>query len=61
MRGIRTEVVLDERDGMPAECALSLDNIRTIPKEFFRERITRLSIERMNDVCFALVLAAGCD
>ena len=61
IRGIATEVTLDERDGMPTECVLSLDNLRTIPKEYFRERITRLSSERMREVCRALALATGCD
>jgi len=32
--------MLDRRDGMPEECALSLDNLTTVPKERFRARIT---------------------
>lgn len=60
IREIPTEVVLDQRDGMPEDCALSLDNVTTMPKELFRERITRLSVERMTDVCRALSLASGC-
>jgi mRNA interferase MazF len=61
VRGILTEVVLDKADGMPGECALSLDNVRTLPKEFLRERITTLSAERMSEVCRALAIATGCD
>lgn len=61
VRGIATEVVLDIDDGMPSECALSLDNVRGIAKEFFRERITRLSADRMSEVCRALAVATGCD
>ena len=60
IRGIPTEVVLDRDDGMPSECALSLDNVTTIPKELFSARITRLSIGRMSEVCRALSLASGC-
>jgi mRNA interferase MazF len=60
IRQIPTEVVLDARDGMPTECALSLDNLTLVPKELFRERITRLSVERMSEVCRALTLASGC-
>jgi len=45
---------------MPAECALSLDNLTLVPKELFRTRITRLSVERMSEVCRALTLASGC-
>ena len=60
IRRIPTEVVLDTGDGMPEECALSLDNLTLVPKELFRARITRLSIERMSEVCRALALASGC-
>jgi mRNA interferase MazF len=60
VRGIPTEVVLDAGDGMPEDCALALDNVTLVPKELFRARITRLSIERMGEVCRALSLASGC-
>jgi mRNA interferase MazF len=60
MRQIPTQVVLEPADGMPEECALSLDNVTTIPKELFRTRITRLSVARMTEVCRALALASGC-
>jgi mRNA interferase MazF len=60
IRQIPTEVVLDTGDGMPEECALSLDNLTLVPKELFRIRITRLSLERMSEVCRALTLASGC-
>jgi mRNA interferase MazF len=60
VRGIPSEVALDEEDGMPEACALSLDNLTTVPKELFRARITRLSIGRMSEVCRALSLASGC-
>jgi mRNA interferase MazF len=60
IRQIPTEVVLDVGEGMPEDCALSLDNVTLVPKELFRTRITRISIERMNEVCRALALASGC-
>jgi len=60
VRQIPTEVVLDAADGMPEECALSLDNLTVVPKELFGARITRLSVERMSQVCRALALASGC-
>jgi mRNA interferase MazF len=61
IREIPTEVVLDRSDGMPEECALSLDNLTSVPAALFRERITRLSVDRMADVCRALALASGCN
>jgi mRNA interferase MazF len=60
IRRIPTEVVLDTAEGMPEDCALSVDSVTLVPKELFRTRITRLSIERMNEVCRALALASGC-
>jgi mRNA-degrading endonuclease toxin of MazEF toxin-antitoxin module len=45
---------------MPEVCALALDNLTLVPKELFRTRITRLSLERMTEVCRALGLASGC-
>jgi mRNA interferase MazF len=60
IRQIPTEVVLDASDGMPDDCALSLDNVTLVPKELFRTRITRLSVERMREVCRALEIASGC-
>lgn len=60
IRAIPTEVPLDTADGMPSECVLALDSLTSIPHEFFRERITRLSIGRMDEVCRALSIATGC-
>jgi mRNA interferase MazF len=60
IRGIPTEVVLDRDDGMPDACCVSLDNLTSMAQELFRERITRLSVARMNEVCRALSIAAGC-
>ena len=60
IRQIATEVVLDQSDGMPEECALSFDNLTNVPKELFSSRITRLSVERMSEVCRALARASGC-
>ena len=60
IRAIPTEVVLDKADGMPEECALSLENLTLVPKELFGSRITRLTVERMSEVCRALALASGC-
>jgi mRNA interferase MazF len=60
VRGIPTEVVLDEADGMPERCALSFDNVVTIPKSLFTERICRLGVDRLAEVCRALRAATGC-
>jgi mRNA interferase MazF len=60
IRGIPTEVCLDRADGMPKECAVSFDNLRTVPKVFLGEPITSLAGKRMHEVCVALAIATGC-
>jgi len=60
LRGIPTEVVLDKEDGMPQRCCLSFDNLVTMPKSLFVERICRLGTDRMYEVCRALGVATGC-
>jgi mRNA interferase MazF len=60
IREIPSEVRLGSRDGMPVECAVSLDDLRTVPRALLTEPITRLSGQRMHDVCRALGLATGC-
>jgi mRNA interferase MazF len=60
IRGIETEVQLGPADGMPVECAVSLDNLRTVPKALLTEPITKLEPERMDAICRALARATGC-
>lgn len=61
VRGIPTEVALGEDDGMPVECAISLDNIRTVPRALLTERLTALSGTKLRAICLALATATGCD
>ena len=60
VRGIPTEVLLGPDDGMPEACALSFDNLTTVPKALLTERITRLSPAQLAELCPALNVAAGC-
>jgi mRNA interferase MazF len=60
VRGIPSEVALSREDGMPADCALSFDNLATVPKALLTERITALAPERVHELCAALDVAAGC-
>jgi mRNA-degrading endonuclease toxin of MazEF toxin-antitoxin module len=43
---------------MPVECAVSLDNLRTVPQALLTESITRLDAERLDAICKALSRAA---
>jgi mRNA interferase MazF len=60
VRRIPTEVPLDGRDGMPASCALALDSVTVVRKAALGTRITRLTRERMAEVCAALEVAVAC-
>ncbi len=61
VRGIPTEVPLSPEDGLPRECAVSLDNVRAVPKVLLSDPIASLSGPRMHEVCRALAIATGCD
>jgi mRNA interferase MazF len=60
VRDIPTEVALGAEDGMPDECALSFDNLTTVPKALLTARITTLADARLREVCAALRVATGC-
>lgn len=59
-RGLPTEVSLDEADGMPQPCVVSLDNVVTAWRGHLTRRITTLGPERMAQVCEALKIAVAC-
>jgi mRNA interferase MazF len=61
VRGIPTELPLDEADGLPQPCVASLDNMQPLAAALLVERITQLGPERMQQVCSALAIATGCD
>lgn len=61
IRDIPTEVRLDADDGVPQECVISMDNLRTVSRSLLGEPITSLSGARMHEVCRALAAATGCD
>lgn len=59
VRAIPTEVLLGREDGMPRDCALSLDNLGPVHKALLTERITRLGPGKLGELCRALNVAAG--
>lgn len=60
LRGIATEVRLTRADGMPDDCALTFDNLTTVPKALLTERIVALGEPRLGELCDALRAATGC-
>ena len=60
MRGVPSEIVLTEADGMKHPCAVNLHNLVTISKGHVGRRVAMLSSERMREICAAVGFALGC-
>jgi mRNA interferase MazF len=61
IRGVPSEVVLSEEDGMKAPCAVNMHNAVTISQQRLGKRVARLDSVRMSEVCAALRFSLGCD
>ena len=60
IRGVSSELLLDEDDGMPRECVLSFDNLELISKRRFLEHQCTLYGERLDEACHVLAETTGC-
>jgi mRNA interferase MazF len=61
IRGLTTEVLLTEADGMPAACALNLDHLTLGQRNRFGSVLCRLPERRWPEVRRALLTACGFD
>jgi mRNA interferase MazF len=61
IRGVPSEVLLHEEDGMKAACAVNLHNAITVPQDRLGLRVAQLSSLRMREICTALRFSLGCD
>ncbi len=61
VRGVPSEVVLTEEDGMKTSCAVNLHNVVTVSLDRLGKRIARLSSARTNEICAAIRFSLGCD
>ena len=61
VRGVPSEVVLNEEDGMKAACAVNLHNAVTVVQDRLGKRVAHLSSLKMNEICAALRFSLGCD
>jgi mRNA interferase MazF len=57
IRNIPVEVNLGEESGLPKKCVMNLDTIITIRKELLTEKITDLSVEKLDEVNKAIKFA----
>ena len=60
IRGVPSEVLLTEADGMKGPCAVNLHNLVTVPKGHLGRRVAMLNSERLKEICGALGFALGC-
>jgi mRNA interferase MazF len=61
IRGLSSEVVLTEDDGMPAACALNFDHISLAHRSLLGSVMSTLPDHRWNEVRTALLNACGFD
>lgn len=61
IRGVPSEIILDEKDGMKAPCAVNLHNAVTVAQGRLGRRVAQLSLLRMSEICSALRFSLGCD
>lgn len=60
IRDIPTEVELDEGDGMPEACVVSLDNVSVVDRWALTDRICELDMIKLERVCESLRIAVDC-
>jgi mRNA interferase MazF len=61
IRGVPSEVALNEEDGMRAPCAVNLHNAVTVSPDRLGRRVAQLSSLRMREICAAVRFSLGCD
>lgn len=61
IRGVPSEVLLSEEDGMKSACAVNLHNAVTVAQDRLGKRVAQLSSSRMHEICAALRFSLGCD
>ena len=61
LRGVPSEVMLDEEDGMKAPCGVNLHNVVTVSQDRLGKRVAQLGPRRMSEICAALRFSLGCD
>jgi mRNA interferase MazF len=61
VRGVPSEVLLEEEDGMKHRSVVNLHNAVTVSQHRLGKRVAQLGARRMEEVCAALRFSLGCD
>ena len=59
IRGIPSEILLTNADGVPKDCAVNLDHLQTVSKGKIGSLITTLSASKMQELRLSLLFALG--
>jgi mRNA interferase MazF len=61
VRGLPSEVLLEPgEDPVVRRCVANLDSLESVPAALLVERLGRLSVDRMQQMCTALAVAVDC-
>ena len=60
-RGSPTEVELGIEEGLKQPCCANLANLFTVRQSDLKRYVGALGLEKMRQVCRALIIACGCD
>jgi mRNA interferase MazF len=60
IRGIRTEIELDDREGLPLRSVAAIDSLLTFPKAMLVRKMGAMAPTRHTDLCAALAAMADC-
>jgi mRNA interferase MazF len=58
--GAPSEVVVGIEEGLKRDSAVNLDHVQTVEKAMLGRRLGRINPDKMQAVCRALAVAAGC-
>jgi len=61
IRGVPSEVVLNEEDGMKTPCAVNVHNVTTVSQDRLGRRVAQLNSRRMHEICGAMRFSLGCE
>jgi len=61
IRGVPSEVLLTEDDGMKMHCAVNLHDVVTDTQNRLGKRVAQLNSLRMGEICASLRFSLGCD
>jgi mRNA interferase MazF len=60
IHGVPSEVIVGIEEGLKGRSAINLDNVQSVERSKLRQYVGSLDASKMQTVCHALAVAAGC-